>query len=640
MEITKKIIGVCVSQLQDEGSFGLLRTIVEYGEKQGFKVLVYGAFAKMDYEDAHVRGEASIYSRIPMKELSALVILGETIRYEKLLENIRDEALKAGVPVITIDYEMDKCFNIMLKYHSTFEQVVRHVIEEHHCKNPYFMAGFKGNDASEERLQVFKQILQENGLPVIEKHITHGDFWEAPAKKACEKWAKDWQDDLPDAIICANDMMAITVCNVLREQGLRVPEDVIVTGFDGIDLERYCTPRLTTAKVDHEEIGIELMQMIQKHIDNPLVKPYSVKVPFHMRCSESCGCKPIQYGIPNKYVMEVYGRMAHNRQYVDEMFHMMTRLTEGYSVTAMVKQLCKCIKDVTSKDLMLFVNRKFCRHTDILNEQKIEKGQMLLLLSQVNQKADVPMELWNKHEIYQLSEQMWNSRGTILFLPVHWQGEVYGCLAMQYLEKEVEYERLNDFMLTLAQIFGSVKKQSHLHEMYVRDSLTSLYNRRGFYSEFGRQMKKLAGKPKKIFFASVDLDRLKPINDNYGHAEGDIAIRQIGEALKKSIFPGGFCARFGGDEFVAAYVWDASKPEERDYCSLFEERLQEVVNRWNQKTRKPYKLDASYGTIVTKIHSVNDLDDIMKKADEEMYHCKEKHHSIRDTKREEGKVIY
>lgn len=633
MDVSKKIIGVCASQLQDEGNFHLLRTISEYGEKQGFKVLVYGAFAKMDVVDAHVRGEASIYSRIPMQELSALIILGEAIQYGELLEGIRDSALNADVPVITIDYEMENCFNIILKYHSTFENMVRHVIEEHHCRNPYFMAGFKGNDASEERLQVYRQVLQENGLPIIEKHIAYGDFWEAPSKVACEKWAKEWQGDLPDAIICANDMMAITVCNVVREHGLRVPEDVIVVGFDGIDLERYCTPRLTTAKVDHEEIGKQLIEIVQKNIANPALEPYSVKVPFHMRCSESCGCQPVQYGIPNKYVMEVYGRMAHNRQYVDRMFQMMTKLTESYSMRETVKQLCKSIKSVTSKDLMLFVNRKFCRHTDVLGDKKIEKGQMLLLLSQNHQKATLPLEIWDKNKIYNLSEQIWKEHRTMLFLPIHWQGEVYGCMAIQYLEQEVEYERLNDFMWSLAQIFGSVKKQSHLHEMYIMDSLTSVYNRRGFYSEFGRQMKRLSGKRKKIFFASVDLDQLKPINDNYGHAEGDNAIRQIAEALKKAIFPGGFCARFGGDEFVAAYLWDGSEPEQ-DYCKLFEERLQEVLDRWNQKTRKPYNIGASYGMVVTELYNTGDLDDIMKIADEEMYHCKERHHSIRDAKRE------
>ncbi len=639
MEISKKIIGVCASQLQDEGNFHLLRTIAEYGEKLGFKVLVYGAFAKMDIVDAHVRGEASIYSRIPMEELVSLIILGEAIQYGELLEGIRDSALKAGVPVITIDYEMENCFNILLKYHSTFEAMVRHIIEDHQSKNPYFMSGFKGNIASEERLQVYKQVLRENDLPVIEKHIAYGDFWEAPSKLACEKWAEGWEDDLPDAIICANDMMAITVCNVVKEHGLRVPEDVIVSGFDGIDLERYCTPRLTTARVNHEEIGRQMMEIIQRNLEDPGLKPYSVRVPFHMRCSESCGCQKVQYDIPNKYVMEVYGRMSHNRQYVDRMFQMMTKLTEGYSMRETVKQLCKCIKNVTSKDLMLFVNRKFCRHTDILGNRKIEKGQMLLLLEQNHQRSTIPLELWDKNKIYNLSEQIWKEHQTMLFLPVHWQGEVYGCMAIQYLENEVEYERLNDFMWVLAQIFGSVKKQSHLHEMYIMDSLTSLYNRRGFYSEFARQMKRLSGKEKKIFFASVDLDRLKPINDNYGHAEGDNAIRQIAEALKKAIFPGGFFARFGGDEFVAAYLWDANKPEQ-DYCSKFEERLQEVLKRWNQKTRKPYRVDASYGTIVADIYSANDLDDIMKIADEKMYHCKERHHSIRDSKREESNEIY
>ena len=59
----------------------------------------------------------------------------------------------------------------------------------------------------------------------------------------------------PSAIICVNDFMALGVLRALREQGLRVPQDVSVTGFDNIKLSEYCSPALTTLHIPRETIG-------------------------------------------------------------------------------------------------------------------------------------------------------------------------------------------------------------------------------------------------------------------------------------------------------------------------------------------------------------------------------------------------
>jgi DNA-binding LacI/PurR family transcriptional regulator len=59
----------------------------------------------------------------------------------------------------------------------------------------------------------------------------------------------------PTAIICVNDFMAAGVLRALRDAGLRVPEDVSVTGFDNLSLSEYCWPPLTTAHIPRDEIG-------------------------------------------------------------------------------------------------------------------------------------------------------------------------------------------------------------------------------------------------------------------------------------------------------------------------------------------------------------------------------------------------
>lgn len=224
------IIGICVSQLQNHEVSGLTHTIYQCARANGYQVMVFGCFAKMDFPTPHSNGEASIFENIPMKDLKALILMGQTILHRELLLRLRDEAVAVGTPVITVDYELEKCFNIRLDYLSCFKRLVRHVIEGHHRHNPYFMAGFKGNAFSEERLDAFVEVLEENGMPVVQEHIAYGDFWGKPARRVCEQWMER-TDDFPDAIICANDTMALAVIDVLEENGYHVPEDVIVTGF-------------------------------------------------------------------------------------------------------------------------------------------------------------------------------------------------------------------------------------------------------------------------------------------------------------------------------------------------------------------------------------------------------------------------
>lgn len=139
------IIGICVSQLQNHEVSGLTHTIYQCARANGYQVMVFGCFAKMDFPTPHSNGEASIFENIPMKDLKALILMGQTILHRELLLRLRDEAVAVGTPVITVDYELEKCFNIRLDYLSCFKRLVRHVIEGHHRHNPYFMAGFKGN---------------------------------------------------------------------------------------------------------------------------------------------------------------------------------------------------------------------------------------------------------------------------------------------------------------------------------------------------------------------------------------------------------------------------------------------------------------------------------------------------------------
>ena len=450
------IIGVCVSQLQDRENAGLMHTIYRRARENGYRIMVFGCFDKMDVPTPHSNGEASIFENIPMQDLAALILMGQTILHRELLFKLRDQALEVHIPVITVDYEMEGCFNICLDYLSCFKRLVRHVIEGHHRHNPYFMAGFKGNSFSEERLDAFIEVLQENGMPVKPEHIGYGDFWNVPARRICEKWLEN-TEDFPDAVICANDTMALTVINVLEEKGYRVPQDVIVTGFDGIDLVRYCIPRLTTGRVDQEKIAEQIVSIIQETEADPNAAPRSVLVPFHIINGESCGCKKMHIQTSNQHILDVYTRMEMKQSHIERIFHIMTEMTEGHSMMNVIKRFPECLPDMVTGGCQFFVNKQFCMQTDIPLPKGFSEDDILFLAGIKDGKMVIPLQKMKNHSIEMIPETVLERNSHILYLPLHWQEEVYGYLSLECGEQELDYEQLKDFMMAMTQILGTVQ---------------------------------------------------------------------------------------------------------------------------------------------------------------------------------------
>ena len=157
--------------------------------------------------------------------------------------------------------------------------------------------------------------------------------------------------------------------------------------------------------------------------------------------------------------------------------------------------------------------------------------------------------------------------------------------------------------------------------LYVTDVLTHIYNRHGFYRNVGeiiRQSRKL-----EIPFTiiSIDMDGLKKINDTYGHAEGDYAIKTIAECMMANTVKSEICARFGGDEFTIAF--SDMRGEER--AKQIISGIKKSLDGFNSLGEKPYEVSASFGVFSRIAGKDDSLDDFIKRADNLMYADKKEH---------------
>lgn len=159
------------------------------------------------------------------------------------------------------------------------------------------------------------------------------------------------------------------------------------------------------------------------------------------------------------------------------------------------------------------------------------------------------------------------------------------------------------------------------NEIIFTDCLTGLYNR--VYLEF---LHKRACNKKDCWVSGImiDLNGFKQINDNYGHAEGDLALCIVADLLRKSFSEYGVVTRYAGDEFVIML----NTTDDQLIQKIIESAKKNFVTE-NEKSDKPYQLSASMGYAITNL-SNETIDDFMNRIDEQMYQDKMKYYEHND----------
>ncbi|MBN1777886.1 MAG: GGDEF domain-containing protein [Clostridiales bacterium] len=160
------------------------------------------------------------------------------------------------------------------------------------------------------------------------------------------------------------------------------------------------------------------------------------------------------------------------------------------------------------------------------------------------------------------------------------------------------------------------KKNEELNYLSEYDTLCNIYNRRGFIEQALRLNQENLGK--RAFLAFADLDYLKKINDNFGHAAGDDAIRTVSNVFKSVIRSGDLIARISGDEFVGMFIADSTNFREH-----FESRIKQATEEYNRMSGNAYYVDVSIGITDFTCSRELEISQIIDQADQYLYQAKQ-----------------
>lgn len=619
----RKTIGVLVESVALDFPNQLSRGI-EYKAKQlGYNVAFFSPFGNFGRKHRYHIGDDKLYDLPPYEELDGLILALDTMLEESSRERVIKMAHeRCKCPIVSIRERMEGANNLLVDNHTCMEEIILHFIEDHGFKNIAFMTGPKDRWDARERLDCFLRVMAEKNLPVEDHQIFYGDFWISKGPEACDWFLSG--PTRPEAIICANDFMATAVTSELIARGLRIPEDISISGYDGTREALYFSPAITTVSIPTYEMGLDAVNIIDRKQTCPTHNE-NIYYPGYIVPRESCGCMKSdnseviltrrqghEENLKNSTrqtlmdYLSIYLGEADNLQKLSETLHYYIPNIDGYQDYA----LC-LIEDLFEKD-----RTEYDDYTDTMELRIGIKYQENIGSQKIpfSRKELIPTEMSSEEP------QAW------YFAPIHFLNKTYGYEAFQFVDPSISGKLYLTWNIAVGNKIEDLlvgKKMTNLinelENIYNKDALTGIFNRHGL-ENLGRSMVDDALKKNiPLFLAILDMDGMKYINDNFGHTEGDFAIIKLSDALKNSFDQSFLLSRSGGDEFVVV-----GKGISKEYALSCIEKVQSNLDFFNSSNEKPYDIYVSVGFC----YRVPDLDDSMetffKESDSMMYENKRK----------------
>ena len=214
---------------------------------------------------------------------------------------------------------------------------------------------------------------------------------------------------------------------------------------------------------------------------------------------------------------------------------------------------------------------------------------------------------------------------------LHQREHAYGYAMFHYIEQEIPTTFFQHWNVILSGALSNMHKRYELMQLYeerrlssITDVMTRLLNRRGLEEQLAPDWQRMCARRESAAFVSFDLDRLKAINDSYGHQAGDFAIRLVADAIRRAAPRDAILARMGGDEFLAVLP-RATERAAKKFQADFEEQLEKL----NIEEDRAFRVEASSGMTLFRLEALSTIEECLQKSDEEMYRRRELHHTGR-----------
>lgn len=653
--MNKNII-VLVNEINADYSFDIIEGIDQFYKDKDVNLIIFpvrNPNADIKSLDIHFWSAFKILSA---ENIDAIIVLTpifcSNITKEYLTELIQKFHCK-NIVSLSIPLDIPNSVNTYVSCQSAYDKIIEHLKNEHNCTKIAFMsANSTGSLEAQDRYNSFLKAMTKNHLIFDENLLFEGNFvYDVAFNALLNKYAKKEEIDF-DAIVCANDMMSFGCMDFFMRIGMKVPEEMKIIGYDDITQTQIADISLSTINQNIQHQGKVAAQLALDMANGKSV-PKETKIEISPIFRHSCGCKPnleessvfmkAQQATSNSKNALVLQHLNSNVR-MQNIFFLLENLQKEVTLDQLFKEFTTLLPRQTISSIAVCLYKEPVINTKDVEFAIPDEAKLVLHINQNDKINKSNMNVvFNPTKSFIPNEVFPDYYGLYMFHPIFFGNKQFGYFICKLENRNITYDliyqKVYSDIISQAYIYSEQIKQTakltsenlllqmtntELSEQSSTDSLTGVFNRRGFL-DAGQEAINLALKMHlKGLVCFGDMNYLKKINDTYGHNSGDLAIQTIAEIFQTILRKNDVIGRLGGDEFAAVLPGLSKKDFKRikNKISILCTSIPKVKNL-------PFDLSISIGVIEFSDNNRN-INELLKIADKKQYIEKHKIHAQRD----------
>ena len=463
------------------------------------------------------------------------------------------------------------------------------MVRDHGAKDTFFLAGITDETNSRLRLRCWQEVMAEEGLPCGEDRIAFGNYLESEARLITETIITE-RKPIPRAVFCANGGMAAAVCDTLKKHGIRVPEDVIVTGFDGTATAWLSRPRLTTCDSDYPGQAALIMEQIRRFRETGEAEAVCIH-PFRPVLSESCGC-------PEAVNEQI--RTIHNQQQSEMMYNIENTLFYQVDQMLVERDLYHFLESLGQLILpgsALYLNKSILNLNPDTEYQVDHPEDELIMVPHC-----LPGEQPALRQVYLKDMPLPSEEEGVTILNIVHAGErVCGYYAAHSVNLSADFrliKRISDILNLLASVqLGRVwqrQLEARLENNLYTDFIAELPNLKGLSRWYDEYAADPEHHRRALSLTIYGIPNYASCYETCGMAATEEIVKTISKALREANPGAEQIARISEDQFA---VVDAAGDEREleDRISRTAEAFFRDISGYNSEKIRPWLLEVNCG---------------------------------------------
>lgn len=614
-----KLIAVCLTKIQDEVTYEFIDALYQTVKGSDYRLLLFNSFSDLYHQNVYDEGAKSIYQLLNYDLVDAVIIKADTINDHQVIRDLIARAKERQIPVILLNMKAEGCYSIVPSYENVFSQLIEHVIKVHHKRKLYFLSGSMGESNSMLREKIFRETLRDCGIDPQTAKVAYGEYWYGPAERAVENWIQS--GDLPEAIICANDAMAVAACKVLKRHQIRVPEDMIVTGFDGVPSYQFHRPALSTCTRTSSVLAGKCREMLTNILEKNK-PPYRDIEEYTLTIQESCGCRKQSHPDYQLCADRLCVSRWDTQRHEEFILSQVERVVETIDMGIIGNKLNSFILP----DSMVALNSDFLAATrsNVKPDPGRPFAEEMIVISSLDSNLDRHRyALYKSAEMYPHLEEAVSEDAMFLFQSIYVENNVCGYYIVkskELLTDASKIHRVSKVMNLAFSLIISRMQQDHmshsLEEMQYHDPVTGVLNLKGLVKRINELYP--IWKERAIAVSVYNIPKYQFIYENYGLKDVEETVQLTADALRMANPQDTVTARISDDSFCII-----NEAEDQGAAGLIindsVRAFYRFIESFNKTQDKEYFVEVNCGCTTAAAGWNNDMKTYIKVAMGELY---------------------